>query len=797
MLRPAMPRFEITVQRIGSIGPYADSSWANDGGDLNTIFGRGFLSRRRHFLQAQKLGSKSKEMTVAEEYQHQQEALDETDLLKMFSNPKQVLNTVLQRATGKNTSKEDFSTFLKNKVYICTLNLDWPKEMHFVAHDKSKAMAEKKAAAMACLKLKELNMLSVLNLPKTSADYNKLKIQEAVKREKRPCQIEIPPELQQRIRFYLAKNPVAQNEPWMLDEKEQELSQAMSIGKEVMDMMINQPYVPLDQESAEQISSRLHSLWKKAKNKQSCALLPVDSYKEKILEALSESQVVVIAGETGCGKTTRIPRMLLESWIERGLGAECNVLVTQPRRICAVSVRLESSLPEFSGGAMLFLTVGVMLRKIQSNPDLLGISHVVVDEVHERDVNTDLLLSVLRKLVQRRPDLRVVLMSASGDTVNLSQYFGGCPIVKVPGFLHPVQQRFLEEILQDMGKTEKFKSSISQQVKKDEEVSFNPELVADVIHHVHHTGQAGAILCFVPGLQDIGEVKKLLESKSDSGDYNVIPLHSSLSVNEQKLVFPRPPYGKRKIILSTNIAETSITINDIVHVVDSGCHKEQQYDPRSKINSLVTTWVSQANVIQRRGRAGRCQPGFSHHIFSRSQFHQLSKFPIVEIQRIPLESVVMQIKLHSPYIKAGDFLSEVMDAPDPEAVEAAVSTLKEIGVLDSSETLTQLGVLVSSLTCDPRLGKALVYSTVFGCVFPLLSIIACLCRDPFKCSLVDRSLVKEAKNDLSGSTCSDHLIFSRILNTIEELGRRESIFFMKKHMISQSRLYFISGQTLP
>uniref|UniRef100_A0A3B4B657 Helicase ATP-binding domain-containing protein n=1 Tax=Periophthalmus magnuspinnatus TaxID=409849 RepID=A0A3B4B657_9GOBI len=200
--------------------------------------------------------------------------------------------------------------------------------------------------------------------------------------------------------------------------------------------------------------------------------LPVDAHRQRVLSAVRSSRVVVIAGETGCGKTTRIPRFLLEERVRKGAGANCNILVTQPRRISAVSVahrvaqemgpalkrsvgyqvRLESRPPEHSGGALLFLTVGVLLKKIQSNPSLRGVSHVVVDEVHERDINTDLLLALLRTSLEENPDLQVVLMSATGDNHRLSHYFGGCPVVKVPGFMHPVRDRYLEDVLREMGR---------------------------------------------------------------------------------------------------------------------------------------------------------------------------------------------------------------------------------------------------------------------------------------------------------------------------------------------------------
>uniref|UniRef100_A0A3Q2DU98 DEAH (Asp-Glu-Ala-His) box helicase 30 n=1 Tax=Cyprinodon variegatus TaxID=28743 RepID=A0A3Q2DU98_CYPVA len=228
------------------------------------------------------------------------------------------------------------------------------------------------------------------------------------------------------------------------------------------DAITGKPYKPLSEHQARWLSCHLQEEWEKA-NPGLSVELPVDAHQQRVVSAVRSSRVVVIAGETGCGKTTRIPRFLLEEQVRRGEGAECNVLVTQPRRISAVSVahrvahEMGPHLKHHIGyqylfffffffpfkirilkttlGSMLFLTVGVLLKKLQSNPSLKGISHVVVDEVHERDVNTDLLLALLRSSLKENPDLRVVLMSATGDNQRLAEYFGGCPVIKVPGFM--------------------------------------------------------------------------------------------------------------------------------------------------------------------------------------------------------------------------------------------------------------------------------------------------------------------------------------------------------------------------
>ncbi|KAB5579034.1 hypothetical protein PHYPO_G00190020 [Pangasianodon hypophthalmus] len=498
---------------------------------------------------------------------------------------------------------------------------------------------------------------------------------------------------------------------------------------------------------------------------------------------------------------------------EGGVGAHCNILVTQPRRISAVSVagrvasemgpalrpcvgyqvRLESRPPEASGGSLLFLTVGVLLRKLQSNPWLRGVSHVLVDEVHERDVNTDVLLALLRRALTCNPELRVVLMSASGDTQRLASYFDECPVVHIPGFMHPVRQRYLEEVLREMRRPVE---KANTQEKDDPTPDL--DLVADVIDHIHTHGEPGAVLCFLPGWQDIKAVQQKLEEKRafQMGSQLILPLHSSMSVADQQVVFKRPPEGQRKIVLATNIAETSITIDDIVHVVDLGTQKEQSYDPRTKVSCLDTVWISRSNVIQRRGRAGRCQPGHAYHLFPRKQLDAMTTFPIPEILRTPLESLVVQAKIHSPQSKAVDFLSQVMDSPEQGAVREAVRTLQDIGVLDISECLTPLGERVACMSCDPRLGKLLVLSSLFHCVLPMLSVAACLTRDPFHNSLQNRSTVNKSKEALSGTSYSDYLVFSRAVQGWRELqDRHRRQEYLDSHSLSAASLRFIHGLT--
>uniref|UniRef100_A0A3P8S1Q8 ATP-dependent RNA helicase DHX30 n=1 Tax=Amphiprion percula TaxID=161767 RepID=A0A3P8S1Q8_AMPPE len=716
---------------------------------------------------------------------HKEDTSNISEALSLFPQPKSLLTRVIQVATSSNRIREliQFRT-TGGKLKKCELRLLWPEERTFTATASSRVTAERRAAALACMKLKELELLDEDNNPLTHAKYHRESVKEAGERERRPLSLEIPEYLEQSMKDYLSQYPVATEVQKLWEEEEargeQTVNEEDDVDEEdlVTDAITGRPFRPLSEQEAQRLNIHLQEDWERA-NPGLSVELPVDAHRQRVTSAVRSSRVVVIAGETGCGKTTRIPRFLLEEHVRGGNGAECNILVTQPRRISAVSVahriaqemgpalkhsvgyqvRLENRPPEYSGGAMLFLTVGVLLRKLQSNPTLKGISHVVVDEVHERDVNTDLLLALLRTSLSENPDLRVVLMSATGDNQRLAQYFGGCPIVKVPGFMHPVRDRYLEDVLREMGRP----APVQDRGGKDE-ATPDLDLVADVIEHIDRHGEPGAVLCFLPGWQDIRIVQEKLEGKPyfSSGSQMIVPLHSSLSVADQQTVFQRPQVGQRKIVLATNIAETSITIDDIVHVVDAGTHKEQNYDPRTKVSCLDTVWISRSNVTQRKGRAGRCQPGQSYHLFPRQQLESMTPFPIPEILRTPLESLVVQAKIHSPHCKAVDFLSQVLDSPDQEAVRDAVRNLQDIGVLDKTETLTPLGERVACMSCDPRLGKVLVLSAMFRCVLPMLSVAACLTRDPFHNSLQNRALVNKVRCLYQGLTDFIYLLINYI-----------------------------------
>ncbi|KYO33301.1 putative ATP-dependent RNA helicase DHX30 isoform A [Alligator mississippiensis] len=698
--------------------------------------------------------------------------------LTQFPLPKNLLAQVIQIATSSSTVKEymQFRT-VGTKTKICKLTLRWPCPMTFAAKGRRKVEAENKAAALACQKLKSLGLVDKNNNPLSHAMYNMTSLRELGENQRKPCHIKVPEATLRKIENYLNHYPVDSREsrPRIADDM-------MNLSKEpgaISDAITGKTYLPLSEAEEVRMSQNLLALWKRrGASWQDSHPLPVDPHKDTILSAIEQNPVVVIAGDTGCGKTTRIPQLLLEHYIMEGRGARCNMVITQPRRISAISVaqrvaqelgpnmrknvgyqvRLESK-PPARGGALLFCTVGILLRKLQGNPSLEGVSHIIVDEVHERDVNTDFLLILLKGIQKLNPDLRLVMMSATGDNQRFSRYFGDCPVVKVPGFMYPVKEYYLEEILAKLGRH----------------------------RHRHYEIKE------IKGVQ-----QRLLEALgSQNSRYLILPVHSNIPMMDQQNIFQRPPPGVRKVVLATNIAETSITINDIVHVVDSGTHKEERYDLKTKVSCLETVWVSKSNVVQRRGRAGRCQSGFAYHLFPRSRLDKMPTYQVPEILRTPLENLVVQAKIHMPEKTAVEFLSKALDSPDIKAVDEAVILLQEIGVLDHREALSTLGKRLAQISTDPRLAKAIVLASIYRCLHPLLIIVSCLTRDPFSSSLQNRAEVDKAKAILSRESGSDHLAFVRAVEGWEEVLRRRDSWardnYLQDYCLYAPSLRFING----
>lgn len=569
--------------------------------------------------------------------------------------------------------------------------------------------------------------------------------------------------------------------------------------------------------------------------------LPAYKEKDRLLVAIARNQVIVISGETGCGKTTQLPQYILESEIESGRGSFCNIICTQPRRISAmavserVSTERGENLGEMVGYKvrlegmkgknthLLFCTSGILLRRLLSDRNLNGVTHIFVDEIHERGMNEDFLLIVLKDLLPRRRDLRLILMSATLNAELFSNFFGGAPTIHIPGFTHPVRALFLEDILEMTGykltsynqvddygqdklwKTQRqllprkrknqittlvedaLKNSTFDSYGTNARVSlanWTPDcigfnLIEAVLCHICRKERPGAVLVFMTGWDDISCLRDQLKAHPLLGDPNrviMLTCHGSMATSEQKLIFEKPPPNIRKIVLATNMAEASITINDIVFVVDCGKAKETTYDALNNTPCLLPSWISKASARQRRGRAGRVQPGECYHLYPRCVYDAFADYQLPELLRTPLNSLCLQIKsLQIGTI--GEFLSASLQPPEPLAVENAVGFLKMIGALDERENLTNLGRYLSMLPVDPKLGKMLIMGAVFRCLDPILTVVSGLSvRDPFLLPQDKKDLAGTAKSRFSAKDYSDHMALVRAYEGWKDADREGSSY---------------------
>ncbi|CAK5280316.1 unnamed protein product [Mycena citricolor] len=507
--------------------------------------------------------------------------------------------------------------------------------------------------------------------------------------------------------------------------------------------------------------------------------LPAFTAKDEFLHVLDKSRVVVVVGETGCGKTTQLPQFILDALIDADAGASANIIVTQPRRLSAISVAARVAAERIEDGSvgyairgeskvskttkLLFCTTGVVLRRLGGGDALDGVSHIIVDEVHERSVDGDFLLLELRELLKKHKTLKVVLMSATINHETFIQYFGGAPLLTIPGFTHPVTDLYLEDVIPRIGyrpqatkfsKKEtgdalnKFReeqksqglddASISaiQTISRNERIDY--QLIAEIVKYIvtDPDKKRGGILIFLPGVPEIRQCMDAMRKSLPSGQAEVHPLHANLSSDEQRRVFVKT--SKWKVIAATNVAETSITIDDVIYVVDVGRVKETQFDPETGLSRLVETYITRAAGRQRRGRAGRTQPGFCYKLYTRNQENNMGKFPVPEILRVPLESISLTVKVMREEEDVKLFLKRAIDPPKVSAMEAAWAVLEDLGAVDLQGRLTPLGRHISALPVDLRLAKMLVLGTIFQCLGPVLTIAAALSSKPLFLTPVDK-----------------------------------------------------------
>ncbi|MFI1588852.1 ATP-dependent RNA helicase HrpA [Streptomyces halstedii] len=459
--------------------------------------------------------------------------------------------------------------------------------------------------------------------------------------------------------------------------------------------------------------------------------LPVSQKKDEILEAIRDHQVVIVAGETGSGKTTQIPKICMEL----GRGVRGMIGHTQPRRIAARTVaeriadELKTPLGEAVGWKVRFtdqvnqdatfvklMTDGILLAEIQTDRELLAYDTIIIDEAHERSLNIDFLLGYLARLLPERPDLKVVVTSATIDPERFAKHFGDAPIVEVSGRTYPVEVRY-RPLLEEEGE-----DSDRDQITA----------ICDAVDELGHEAP-GDILVFLSGEREIRDTADAL-NKRNLRHTEVLPLYARLSHAEQHRVFQRTPHGiVRRIVLATNVAETSLTVPGIKYVIDPGTARISRYSHRTKVQRLPIERISQASANQRKGRCGRTSDGICVRLYSEDDFVTRPEFTDPEILRTNLASVILQMTAAG----LGDIEKfPFIDPPDHRNIRDGVQLLQELGALDPAEKdpkkrLTPLGRKLSQLPVDPRLARMVVEADRNGCVREVMVIAAALSiQDP-------------------------------------------------------------------
>jgi RNA helicase HrpA len=494
-------------------------------------------------------------------------------------------------------------------------------------------------------------------------------------------------------------------------------------------------------------------------------LLPIDAVRERIVQTIKENQVTIVVGATGSGKTTRLPVFLYEAcYSTQGL-----IGITEPRRIAASSVaryvaeqlgpkgdkvgyqvRFEDETS--STTRVKFMTDGILLREIQDDPNLSKYSVIMVDEAHERSVNIDFTLGLLKDLLRRRRDLKVVVSSATIDSEKFSRYFDGAAVIEVPGQMYPVEVVWSDSTFQK---------------------SDMPSAVAERIFKIHTQMPDGDVLAFMDGFDSINKVIERLENMGCT-DMVILPAHGGLAPEDQRKIFDTFP-GKRKVIVATNIAETSITVDGVVYVVDSGLVKQTSFNATSGIQSLDTVLHSQAGCKQRSGRAGRTRPGICYRMYSEGSFEIRPSFTEPEIRRMSLASVVLTME--SIGIKDVEGF-EFVDQPDREAFHEAYETLVALGAINvDRSSLTELGTNMAKLPLEPRIARMVLEAEKHGCVAEIATIAAFLSIRSVFVRPKDKANEADVKHNRFKVSTSDALTFLRVWRAYEEANFSRSFCF--------------------
>jgi len=437
--------------------------------------------------------------------------------------------------------------------------------------------------------------------------------------------------------------------------------------------------------------------------------LPVYQQKERILEALKDHQVIVVESPTGSGKTTQLPIILHEAgYSKNGL-----IGVTQPRRIAALSVsdfiarQLGVKVSGLVGYKMRFedktsdataikiMTDGILLQEMKLDPALSRYGVIMVDEAHERSLNIDFILGLLKRVLEARPEFKVIVSSATINAEVFSEYFGECPIVKIETSMYPVT------LIYDPSVAEGEQPAFSRGAEADALLAKISEIVSRIVSEKRE----GDILVFLPGEKAIKDCMKRLAFGPVGGKLHIIPLYSRLGKDEQERVFEKAPLFKTKVVISTNIAETSVTIDGVTSVIDSGLAKLNYYNPKTFTSSLIETPISKASCNQRKGRAGRTRPGACYRLYSRADFENRPLFTTEEIYRTDLTEVLLRMaELGISEFERFEFIS----APAKSGIAGAIDALSLLGALNPDRSLTKVGEMMCAFPLLPRHSRIIV-----------------------------------------------------------------------------------------
>lgn len=513
--------------------------------------------------------------------------------------------------------------------------------------------------------------------------------------------------------------------------------------------------------------------------------LPITARKDDIVRTLREHQVLVLAGETGSGKTTQLPKMCLEA----GLARRGKIGCTQPRRVAALSIarRLAQELnvqygrevgskirfnDETSSQTVIkVMTDGILLAETQADPELRAYDCIIIDEAHERSLNIDFLLGHLKLLLARRPDLKLVITSATIETEAFSKAFDNAPIIEVSGRMFPVEVLY---------------RPIDHFAEEEGDISY-VDLAVRAVEEVVDSHPPGDILIFMPGEKDIRETRDLLQGRFSS-TREIVPLFGRLSAGDQERVFS--PGSQPRIVISTNIAETSLTIPRIRYVIDSGLARISRYNPRTRTKRLPIEPTSQSSANQRKGRCGRVAEGVCIRLYSQEEFDKLSPYTQPEIQRANLAEVILRMKaFYLGDVETFPFLNP----PTPAAIKAGYQLLLELGALDEKQNLTPLGWDLARLPVDPAIGRMIIEAVKEKALAEVLVIAAGLSiQDPRERPMDQKEAAEEAHRRFVDPD-SDFLTLLKIWNTyhdeFERLKTQNQVRrFCKAHFLSYLRM---------